>query len=335
MRGQRAISDVLHDTSLAGAWSLVVRRPSQSPVNLTMFRGQPIQIDRYSFGDPFGPASLEFTVPGVSGYERHGVGDLGWAVKHADVDLVWTGDLPSGYPFGYRTPAGVVTPSFRWEGYITTFGTSSRGGLKVQCKGAMLQMDNWLAKPEYTARPLPYEWAIARQFTGRPALRLMPLRVVWPSWWSKTYQPVAKAPSWLIPAGVQKGQKWSALLTRQTGSMDPALTSYIQTLLAAMYTERGRFTLMLDSHRQPVLYHSDFVTAPDERTLEINPVAPGVDWDLTEDWDQSLTDVFTQGVSLAGVSYSGMQVSSDGTTTYYQPAAALRQTYPASTQNGW
>ena len=335
MSGQRAIVHTDHDTSVAGYFSLIARRPSHGPVNLTMFRDVPIEIGSYSFGDPFGPASLEFTVPAVRPFERRGVGDLAWAVKHTDIDLVWTGDLPANYPIGHRTNAGVVTPSFRWEGYITKFGISKDGGLNVQCKGAMWQLDRWLAKPEYTSRPLPYEWAISRQFVNRPALRLSPLRIVWPSWWNKTYVPVPKAPSWMIPAGVRKGQKWSALLTRETGSFDPVLTSYIQTLLTSMYTERGRFTLMLDTNRQPVMYHQDYITSPGSTTLEINPVAPGVDFQLDEDWESSLTDVFAQGTSLAGVSYSGMQVSSDGTTTYYQPAAALRQTYPTSVDNGW
>lgn len=334
MSTQRAIRAAAHDVSLAGTWSIVVRPPGKAPVDISLFRGKPTQLGSYSFSDPFGPSSLEFRVPQVSMFERRGAGDLAWAVKQADVNIVWTGDLPSSYPFGHRNGAGVVTPQFSWEGYLTTFGYS-RDGLRVQCKGAMLQMDRYLAKPEYTARPLPYEFAIARQFVRKPALRLMPLRVVWPSWWSTVYNPVAGAPSWMIPAGVTKGQKWTNLLTRETGSWDPTLTSYIQTLLGSMYTDRGRFTLMLDSNRQPVLYHQDLITLPGPSVAVINPASPGLEVDLTEDWEQSVTDVYAQGTSLAGVSYSGMQVSSDGTTTAYLPAAALRQTFPTSIDNGW
>jgi hypothetical protein len=337
VRRQRAIGSITHDTSQAGKWILLVRPPAVKvgPVNLTSFRGFPVQISSFSFSDPFGPGSLEFTVPGVSAFEQLGVGDLTWAVKHADVDLIWHGDLPPNYPAGRHELLGQVIPGFAWEGYITTFGISSEGGLQIQAKGAMLQLDNWLAKSEYTARPLPYEWAISRQFSNKPALRLMPLRIVWPSWWNRTYQPVAKAPSWMIPAGVKKNQKWSALVTRETGSMDPVLTSYIQSLITAMYTERGRFTLALDIHRQPVIHHQDFVTAPNSGSLEVNPAAPGVKFDLSTDWEQCLTDVYAQGTSFNGVTYSGMQVSNDGSTTYYQPAASLRQTYPTLVTNGW
>lgn len=335
MSMQRQLVATEHDTAVAGHWRLTVRRPGRPPVNVTTFRDLPMKIESYSFSDPFGPGEMSVTIPSVSPFEARGVGELDWAVRGADVDLTWIGALPAAYPVGHRTNAGVVTPSFRWEGYLSTFGISKNGGLQLQCKGAMLQLDNWLAKPEYTARPLPYEWAMQRQFLGKPALRLMPMRVIWPSWWSKSYVPVAKAPSWMIPAGVSSGQKWSGLLTRETGSWDPVLTSYIQAMLASMYTERGRFTLMLDTHRQPVLYHVDFISSPSSGTVEVNPVAPGVDFSFSEDWEQSLTDVFAQGTSLAGVSYSGMQVSSDGTTTYYQPAAALRQTYPPNSRNGW
>src|SRR5689334_4666047 len=215
---QRPLIAASHDTHRAGIWVLMVRPPGGSPVNITTFRGSPMKIESYSFTDPYGPGQMSVTIPAVSPFEQKGVGDLSWAVKGADIDLIWKGDLPPNYPIGYRTPAGVVTPSFRWEGFLTTFSLNKSGGITLQCKGAMLQLDNWLAKPEYTARPLPYEWAMARQFRNRPALRLMPLKVVWPGWWSQTYNPVPKAPSWMIPAGVKRGDKWSGLLTRETGS---------------------------------------------------------------------------------------------------------------------
>jgi hypothetical protein len=334
---QRAIRAGAHDITEAGHWALIARPPGvhAKPVNLTNFRGLPVQLGSFSFTDPFGPGSLSFTVPGVSAFEQRGVGDLIWAIRHTDVDLRWSGTLPSSYPFGYRTNTGLVTPKFSWEGYITTFSISDKGGLEVQAKGAMLQLDNYLAKSAYTARPMPYEWAIARQFVSKPALRLMPVRMVWPSWWNTYYTPVAGAPSWMIPAGVKKGDKWSALVTRETGSMDPALTSYIQTLITSMYTERGRFTLLLDPNRQPVIYHQDNVNVAGSTILEVNAAAPGVSFSLSEDWEQSLTDVFVKGTSFSGVTYSGMQVSADGSTSYYQPAASLRQTYPTTVDNGW
>ena len=80
----------------------------------------------------------------------------------------------------------------------------------------------------------------------------------------------------MIPAGVTKGENWTGLLTRSTGSWDPALTSYIQTLLASMYTERGRWTMDLDTYRQPVMFHRDLVMVPAAGTAVIDPTAPGV-----------------------------------------------------------
>ena len=93
----------------------------------------------------------------------------------------------------------------------------------------MLQLDNYLAKPEYPQRPLPYEWAIARQFLNKPSLRLHPLRIVWPDWWEQDLRAAGqRAERTCIPAGVTEGENWTGLLTRSTGTWDPVLTSYIQ-----------------------------------------------------------------------------------------------------------
>ena len=108
--------------------------------------------------------------------------------KFADIDILWNGDLPPAYPSAGQ--AGVWTPQWRWEGYIASFSWDPC--LTIECVGAMRQLDNYLAKPEYPTRPLPYEWAIARQFLHKPALRLQPLRIVWPDWWTTTYKPPTK-----------------------------------------------------------------------------------------------------------------------------------------------
>lgn len=330
----RPIRGVNLDPSEAGVWTIIARPPRGEPVNITAFRGLPTKIGAFSFADPNGPTSLDLSLPGVSLFERYGENDLHWLTRQSDIDVIWTGDIPADYPYGKHNLDGTVTPAFRWEGYVTTFNPSN-DGLKLQLKGAMLQLDNWQAKPEYPMRPLPYEWAISRQFREKPALRVHPLRIIWPDDWRKVYVPQTGVPSYRIPAGVTGGEKWTGLLTRSTGSWDPVLTNYIQSLLSAMYTEKGRWTLDLDINRQPVMFHRDFAIKPGPATVIIDPAAPGVDISLTEDWEQSLTDVYAQGTSLAGVTYSGMTVSGDGSQTSYTPAAALRQTYPAREGNDW
>ena len=332
---QRAIYGKDIDVSPAGTWQVIVSQPGSAPSNITRFRGIPVTIQDFSFADPFGPKEMSLVLEQVSIFDRLGEGDLTWCRKHADLTVEWDGDVPSIYPFG-STSSGSTVPAFRWEGYIASFSRSS-DGLTIQCKGAMYQLDNHLAKPEYLIRPLPYEWAIARQFREKPALRLHQPRIIWPSWWPNQYDPTPyKARYRMTPIAVSRGDNWTGLLTRSTGNWDPVLTSYIQSLLVSMYTERGRWTLDLDAHRQPVMLHRDFIQTPTAATVVIDPVDPGVKiGSLDEDWEQTLTDVYGQGTSLDGVTYSGMQVSADGQRTYYQPLAAKRQTYPSDETNQW
>lgn len=328
MKRQRAIQQLGYETELAGSWKVVAYPRGKPPRELAVFRGMPTQVTSFSFADPFGARSMEVTFPMVTMFDARGRGDLDWAVKHTDVDIIWDGAVPEGYS------SHMLSPGMRWEGYITRFSFSS-AGMSVQMKGAGLQLDRYLAKPEYTSRPMPYEWAIARQFINKPALRLMPLRIQWPDWWTKTYVAQNGRPSYLIPAGVTDGDFWTGLTTRSTGTWDPALTSYIQGLLSAMYSERGRWTMDLEPGRQPVLFHRDFVNGPGPDVATVNPRDPGVKIEFSEDWEQSLTTVYAQGQSLSGVAYTGMQVSNDGAETSYRPMAALRQVYPVIGENGW
>ena len=331
---QRGIS-ATSSHGVAGYWRVVARPAYREPIDVSMFRGMPVGVGDFSFSDPFGPKEMTLTFPQVTIFDARGQGDLDWMVRHVNVDVIWEGSLPANYPFGLWV-GGVWTPMWRWEGYTTSFSVSSGGGLSVQLKGAMLQLDSFLSKPEYAARPLPYEWAIARQFLNKPSLRLLPCKIVWPSWWTKTYTaPNNTVLSYLIPSGVTAGSKWTGMLTRATGNWDPTLTSYIQSMLTSMYTERGRWTLELQAHRQPVLFHREFIDAPNATTVVVNPTHPDVKISLSEDWEQSMTTVFGQGTSLSGVAYSGMSVSDDGEETSYLPLAAAPQVYPTLASNTW
>ena len=324
------------EVPVAGLWKIIARQPYAEPLNITSFRGSPTQFGDFSFSDPFGPKTFTLTFPQVTYFERHGGhGDIAWLKRGTNVDVYWEGPIPTAYPYGVFI-AGEWVPQWRWEGYITAMSWDTDSGMTVQIQGAMYQLDRYMAKKEYAGRPLPYEWAIYRQFLDKPALRLLPPKIVWPDWWELTYTPPPKAtPSYYIPAGVSAGENWTGLLTRSTGNWDPVMTSYINSLLAAMYTERGRWTLDLLPNRLPELRFLEFLSSPDEHTIVIDPTAPGTKINLTEDGQQALTDVYIQGTSLAGVSYSGMSVSADGETTTYIPGAALRQTYPPRSDNSW
>jgi hypothetical protein len=306
-----------------GCWRVLV-----SGVDVTKFRGAPTRVDSLTTTDPFGPAAAGLTFPAVTVLDKIGTGDLEWLRPEADVDIVFTGEGPGAYG--------------AWAGYLASFDYAEEGPnvvLSVSCKGAMTQADNYLAKPEYLYRPIPYERAIARQFEDRLDLRLAPMRVEWPSWWTAKFNSsdrnYANRP-WMVPEEVANGALWSAMVTRETGSWEPVLTGYVQGLLANMWTDRGQFTLVLDAGRIPVLRHRDHLTQPDASTLVVDVMHPGVKVTPSMDYTQRIGAVYVQGRSLNGDTYTGMQVSADGTSTWYQPAAASRLVHPGEAEyNEW
>lgn len=292
--------------------------------DLTLFRGAPTEVLEMSTSDPFGPATATLKFPKVSIFDRRGAGDLWWCVPEANVDIAWVVD-------------GEVR--YMWEGYAVSFEygvDAASSSLTIQCVGALRQMDNYLATPQFLYAPTTFENAILMQFDGRPDLRLTAPRISWPSWWTKTFSPDENlyGKPWLIPTGVAVGQKWSGQVTRYTGQFEQALTGYIQQLLSSMHTDRGQFTLALDRGREPVLRHRDWLTEPNDLTLEVDLLWPGVTLTMTEDHTQKLSAVFVQGKTLSGVTFSGMQVTNDGKRTYYEPYAARRDVHPQS-NNVW
>ncbi len=326
MSVQRSVTAQVLDVSVAGQWRLYARRPGHAPVEITYVRDTPTTYGSWSLADPFGPKSASLTFPKITLWDALGVDDLYWCAYGTDVDIVWDGPVPFGYP----------GDAFRIETYMTSFDVSTTGGLEVQLQGAMYQIDNYLAKPEYPARPIPYEVAIANCFDGHPDSRLAPFKIEFPHWWDDTFptQP-RERPLYLIPTGVKTGDKWTGLVTRSTGNFDPCLTSYAQSLLATMYTERGRWTLDLDPFRKPVLRHRDVRHVDDAQLLVIDPATPGVNVSLSVDWSQSLNVAYGQGTSAAGEGYTGQIISNDGARTTYEPLAAMRQVEPVSDENGW
>lgn len=307
---------------VAGEWRLLARSPGQMTVDVTSLRGAPTLLDPWGFDDPFGPSEFTFTLPSVSMFDRIGTGDLSWLTPDSEIDVVFEGALPGAYP----------DKGFAWEGLVASFDYSP-DGLKVSCIGALRQLDLHLAKPGYPGRPIPYEVAIANQFQDRPDLRLRPMIIEWPSWWTKRFGYPPETPLYMRPTGVMDGDYWTGMVTRQTGAFEQSLSSYVQTLLGSMYTPRGRWALDLDRGRQPVLRHRDIVTAVRADTVHIDPVSPGVKISLTVDWSQSANVAYGQGVSLAGEGWSGQQVSLDGERTFYVPLAAAPEVHPANDSN--
>lgn len=318
----------LVDNRESGFWKVHVYpsgdRSQSSAIDVSFVRGAPTLVEEVSTADPFGPTTATLAFKSITLLDAAGSGDLWWLKPHVDVDICWECDGEDLY---------------RWEGYMVSFEYSSDevgGMLQVTCRGAMFQMDNYLAKPTYVYQPIPYELAIRRQFDEKPDLRLAPLQVRWPDWWQTRFKlsEFTGKPLYLRPEGVEDGQLWSGFVTRSTGSFDTALTNYIQGLLSNMHTANGQFTLGLESGRRPVLFHRDHLMSPVPGVLVVDVVNPGVKVTARRDFTQSLNVVFGQGKSLNGSTFSGMRTSADGTVVTYEPYAYRSSVHPLQ-ENDW
>jgi hypothetical protein len=233
----------------------------------------------------------------------------------------------------YRYPL----KKWKWEGFIASFDISSDSGLSVQCKGALYQLDNYLAKPEYPRQPIPYEILIKRAFNPRthPGLMTNPVNVIFPENWKKQVLLSAELkPGYLQPFGISPGDDWTGLTSRSTGSWDPTLTSFVQGLLSVMFTDDGRqWTIYKAPGRQPILKLRREPSSENTATLVVNAENPGVELNISRDWSQSVNVIYGSGKDLAGVSFSGQKVTPDGKNTYYQPFAHAPQAYPATKDN--
>ena len=274
----------------AGHWVVIVyptgQRTVDGAVDVTFVRGAPTMVESFGTADPFGPTTASITFGGISVLDRLGAGDIAWCSPDVDVDICWV-------------DAATQEIVWRWEGFFSSFETSVVDGqsqLSVTCRGAMYQLDHYLAKPEYVYQPIPYEVAINRTFSQMSDSRMAGLTVEWPSWWSRVFHlsDYSSQPLYLRPVGVEDGSNWSGFLTRSTGSFENALTSYVQGLLANMYTEYGQFTLWLDEGRKPVLRHRDRLVKPRPDTLVVDILQPGLEMTFTRYFTQKLNVVYGQ-----------------------------------------
>jgi hypothetical protein len=262
--------------------------------------------------------------------------------------------------WSYFDPAGA--PLYTWEGYFVSFefGEEDAGStLTIQCNGAMKQMDNYLAYPEYLIQPMSYEFAIERQFdTSRRSDSRM--RDCIP------FKETAKTDSnfafmrnsagyafdpanfklngsdavytnivskYFLPINLHKGDIWSLMLTRSTGNFEPVLSTYIQNLLSSMQTSTGSFSLMLGAGRQPYFKHRTRLTQPASDTLYVDLLWPGVKVSATQDYTQKINVVYGKGKALNGDAFSNLVFDADGAKSHYEPFAYKDVNYPRTKAN--
>lgn len=309
---------------IGGFFAIFVTPPGGSPVDVTFFRGAPTILGSVSWADPFGASTAQFTVKTITMRERTGTGDTKWLVPFSDVDVLYF-DLNTG-----------KYADWAWEGYIVSedFGEDGR---VVTCKGALYQLDHFLASPQYPQQPIPYELLIKQAFdpAANPSLRTHALAIEFPDDWTEVVPVYDNTTPWYMkPWGVTAGQRWTGITSRSTGSWEPKLTGFVQTMLSVMYTPGGgQWTIAQEKGRRPILKVRPALRYPTVGTYFVDAGAHGVSINVTRDFDQSVNVVYAQGQDLAGTQFSGQQVANDGSTTYYEPFAALPTVYPSTDTN--
>lgn len=345
------------------------------PTDVTFFRGVPTQLMSYSSGDPFGDSTAQLQFPNITGFDDFNSQEIGsWLAEYSNVDIWWVPGIlatTSGYPALpdpdaqlYEDPltnrldtispvnnysGSVITGTRRgtkvFEGYIASMalnGSDNGNSLTISCQGALFQADRYLEKPFYPANPQTLESLIAGVFdnTTRPHLRTHPLVIEWPIGWTQV------APSFIgttniYTPNVTPGQKWTGYTTRQTGSWDRSLTSFVQNNISVMLTQPesgvtpgNQWTVMLahqgDSTypvgRTPVLRVRDRFRSPD---FSYWAGTPGIQIDMTKDSTQSSNILYGDGTDVAGTVWRNAIISHDGSRTDYAPLSAAPDVYPA------
>jgi hypothetical protein len=311
------------DSNEIGYFRIFATPPGGDSREITMFRGAPITVSSASTVDPFTDSVASLSCPQITIFDLPGAGDLDWLVPDCDIDIVW-----ANY--------GAYDYEWSWEGFVVSYdfsmdGTSS--SYTIELKGALFSLDDYLAKPTFLRRPLPYEILIQRAFDpDRNPARLKKLKVTFPEDWKRRV-PEYRGPdgyeSTLKPAGVTPGQLWTGLVSRSTGSWEPTLTGHVQSLLSVMFDDGGsQWTIRNRGGRRPELFLRTPPSAGSTEILEVTLGAPGVQFQGSRDFSQRANVIYGQGKDEAGITYSGMVVAPNGTNTYFKPYAWSPLVYP-------
>ena len=323
-----------------GRFQIVVYRMGQTPVDVTFFRGAPSTIDSYSNADPFGDAALAMTFPQITGFDDLSSGEVGdWLAPFSQVEIWYQQFVAGTTDVDPSTNQMTIKPGSRtriWEGYVASLDLNldeTGSKMRVQCQGANYQVDRYTAKPSFPPRPIPHEVLISRAFSHaeRPHLRTRPLKIEWPTGWTKVVPAYTSADAYTPQAS--PGAKYTGYSTRDTGGWGHALTDHVAGLLRTMLvddesgvTPGNQWTIRQDSNRQPVLYVRNRFATP-SFSLWFGQV--GVVGNFSLDATQVANIIYGTGTAFDGSGWSNQVISADGRSTGYAPLAADPRVYPA------
>jgi len=305
-----------------GYYRVFAQPPGGHRREITIFRGAPVRLMSATTQDPFTEVNAQIALPQVTLFDNPGSGDLDWLVADCDIDIEFQNT--GAYDFRWS-----------WEGYVASFSYSLSGSdslVTIDLKGAFYGLDDYLAIPSFPRRPIPYEILIARAFdqTLHPS-RLGSFRMEFPRWWSNRV-PEFNDPDYLValkPFGVTTNQLWTGFTSRSTGTWEVLLTGHVQSLLSVMYTAGGaQWSIRNRGKRRGELYLRQIPAATSDNIIEIYLGAPGVSFEGTRDYTQRAGVIYGSGSDEAAITFSNMQVTPDGRTTYFKPFAYSARQWP-------
>lgn len=287
-------------------------------VDVTWFRDAPVQIDRWSSGEPFGDAQLSLDFPQVTPFDAFGTGELDWLVDWADVDV-----------FRKRPDGTVDRDNPLFEGMLASVNDAldqDNHGITIECIGTLYQLDLYVRAPTHNsaADGVALRELIEFQFNSRTGLNLRTQNMVteFPSWWGTIDDPNAALHL------DDEGKPITGFRTSNTGSWNRVLTGFLQDHLTLMQEQddvhggnggRIMWTIRHDPGRLPVLCLKDMSTI--HWTLTTG--TPGVAHDLSYDLTQAPNTIYGEGTDQAGTKWRNMvNVGS------YKPLAILDAVSP-------
>lgn len=151
----RPVQPWVHSSETISDWGNF--RVSCAGVDVTFFRGFPVQVESFELMEPFGCGPATITFPGITPHEQVGTGDTNWLIGGYYVDIIG--------------PGGQV-----WNGQIgkqTGQYDEQRAGYTIECIGDIWQADLVAHQPRTYLPPVDVGSMVP------VVLNLVPHRKVW------------------------------------------------------------------------------------------------------------------------------------------------------------
>jgi hypothetical protein len=317
-------------SGVAGYWHIRI-----NDTDMTFLRGVPVVVGSMSDTDPFGAAEASLSFPMVSPLEPHGI--AGTELEHlredVAVEIIWVTTNPNMIAALARLG---LPPQYHWPGFIVSFGyemNSAGATLTANCIGALRALDNLVAQPVVTYRPVPYEAMIVKVVNeGIVRARVPKLTRMG----YMDFSDVPGAVQYHAPNSIEHGddyqypialankQWWSGMVTREQGQWDRLMTGYVQSMLTVMYTRTGRISMrLIPGTFTPQLFHLDMAAAVSGHQLLVIDVAlPGVEFSLNRDFAMTMNALYgSVSSTFSNTNFTNQQWSYNGSQTWYEPFA--------------